>query len=473
VNGGVEDAECNVSEAAPFPQPEVRTMGNNRHQRLTKILVLMLAALSTAAPAPKAATPSNYSADIHFDIAKVPFSRYGSYLALSHLASAAALPEGLYLRTVHGAVPRREVFQIELIQSGKPVSFREIASPTLLRLEAAEGVAEIFFSDPHVIRVRGRGVELRLSAPNGAGGSAYAAGDGRWEVNCPAQDVKFMLVGLAGTLTVDAPWSGTSSDQTRASFVPNPQTGQFEGAAEIFEGSWHPRSFAQNFDNSLQALQREYADWLSKMPSVVPEFQAAANLAAYLNWASVVAPEGHFKRPAMLMSKNWMTNVWSWDHCFNAMALIYKNPEAAWGQFFVVLDNQNADGALPDAENDRSFVWSFSKPPIHGWVAVWMLLHSKDASRPVIERLYGPLANWTDWYFKFRDYDGDGLPQYNHGNDSGWDNASVFRVGPTRGDARPFCLPCAANGCSFPMGRGPRKAAGEPGMEPPRGRTSQ
>ncbi len=28
------------------------------------------------------------------------------------------------------------------------------------------------------------------------------------------------------------------------------------------------------------------------------------------------------------------------------------------------------------------------------------------------------------------DYDGDGVPQYNHGNDSGWDNSTVFLEEP-------------------------------------------
>jgi glycogen debranching enzyme len=394
------------------------------------MLVLMLAGLFPAVPAAKAATPTGYSADIHFDIAKVPFSRFGSYLAISHLAATTGHPEGLYLRTVHGFVAQPEFFRIELIQSGKSVPFREVASPTLLRLEAAEGWAEISFSDPHLIRVRGRGVELHLSGLIPHRAYAFVVGKNDWEVNCNAQNLKFRLVGLAGTLAMDAPWNGRSPDHLVAGFVPDPQTVQFEGAIEDFQSVWHPRSYAQTFDSSLQTLQREYSDWLSKMPSVAPEFQAAANLAAYIDWESVVAPEGHFKRPAMLMSKNWMINVWSWDNCFNAMALAYKDPALAWDQFLVVLDNQNADGAIPDNVNDRGFSWAFTKPPIHGWAASWMMLHSKEPSRPIIERLYAPLTNWTNWYFKFRDYDGDGLPQYNHGNDSGWDNASVFRIGP-------------------------------------------
>jgi hypothetical protein len=399
-------------------------------EKLALALVLMLAALFTAVPQARAAAPSGYSADIHFDVAKVPFSRFGSYVGLSHIAATAQLPEGLYLRTFHMPVQQKEVFQVELIRSGSPVPFREIASPTLLRLEAAGGFAEITFADPHVLRVRGQGVELRFTNAKGVQERAYPMDNQHWEVDVGSQDIKYILTPLAGTVTLDSPWkSGPSAQYCITSFVPDSQSGRFDGVVEEFESAWHRRSYPQSFDASREALQREYLTWLAKMPTVGPEFQAAANLAAYANWDAVVAPEGHYQRPAMLMSKNRMVRVWAWDHCFNAMALIYQDPEFAWDQFFVVLDNQNADGALPDSVTDRGLVWTWSKPPIHGWAASWILRHARDTSPAMVDRLYGPLAKWTDWYFKLRDYDGDGLPQYNHGNDSGWDNSSVFNLG--------------------------------------------
>ena len=46
------------------------------------------------------------------------------------------------------------------------------------------------------------------------------------------------------------------------------------------------------------------------------------------------------------------------------------------------------------------------------------------------EEAYTRLARWTDWWLSFRDYDGDGLCEYNHGNDSGWDNSTAFSVLP-------------------------------------------
>jgi hypothetical protein len=39
---------------------------------------------------------------MNFDILGIPFSRYGSYLAISRRGDGKALPDGIYLRTVHG-----------------------------------------------------------------------------------------------------------------------------------------------------------------------------------------------------------------------------------------------------------------------------------------------------------------------------------------------------------------------------------
>jgi putative isomerase len=36
------------------------------------------------------------------------------------------------------------------------------------------------------------------------------------------------------------------------------------------------------------------------------------------------------------------------------------------------------------------------------------------------------LARWTEWYLRHRDSNQDGLPEYRHGNEAGWDNATVF-----------------------------------------------
>jgi glycogen debranching enzyme len=130
----------------------------------------------------------------------------------------------------------------------------------------------------------------------------------------------------------------------------------------------------------------------------------------------------------MLMSKNWLTAVWSWDHCFNAMALSYGNTELAWDQFMLPFDFQRVSGALPDCVNDTQTIWNFCKPPIHGWAVQW-LLKRKAIGTQHLQQIYVPLSRWTEWWLRERDDNRNGLAQYNHGNDSGWDNATLFDGG--------------------------------------------
>ena len=379
-----------------------------------------------------------YDGKIQFDLSKVPFSRYGSYITFSHVKESASLPEGVYLRTLHGAISRKELFRVELLQGRNPVPFKEIATPTLLRLEVAQGYVEICIAEPKQVRMRGAGVGLRLAMPEPQKEYAFAAtydfalpiSASQWEVNSFSQQVKYMLTALNGSLVVDAPWDGTKAEHVAADFLPDPATGTFEGALEEFPSVWLPHKYETSFQRALDALESEYRQWLNKMPTVPEEFAAAGELAAYVNWESVVGPEGHLTRPAMLMSKNWMTNLWSWDNCFNMMALMGGDPELAWDQLMLLVDNQDPQGAFPDWTNDQVVSWSFTKPPIHGWALRWALQQAQSVDGKRLAEVYGPLGRWTDWYFKYRDNDHDGVPEYDHGNDSGWDNATIFRVRP-------------------------------------------
>lgn len=45
------------------------------------------------------------------------------------------------------------------------------------------------------------------------------------------------------------------------------------------------------------------------------------------------------------------------------------------------------------------------------------------------DAVYDALVKWTYWWLTYRDDDNDGIPQYNHGNESGWDNGTAFSGG--------------------------------------------
>lgn len=395
--------------------------------RWTAIAVLGVA-LGCFAPlrAQQAGATYHYTGKISFDVARAPFSRYGSYLTIAEFLPGGITHNapGLYLRSMRGG--DHNVFRIELLAAGEPVPFAIEASPDELRLQAKVGSVEFCIPRADEVRVRGEGVALRLTAVTKT--LTTPNGKNHWEINTPPNE-KFMVWPIAGSLQVDAPWNGKGTISTMATLEPAQGTHGFEAELDDYVSVWTAHAASGSFDASVEAVEHEYQQWLARMPEVPSEYGAGAELAAYIDWASVVEPSGYLKYPAMLMSKNWMDRVWSWDHCFNAMALSYKDPELAWAQFMLPFANQDRLGALPDAITNASEEFSYTKPPIHGWALEWMIAHGGYDDTKHLAAIYGPLERWTNWYFKYRDTNGDGLPEYDHGNDSGWDNSTVMLEG--------------------------------------------
>lgn len=149
--------------------------------------------------------------------------------------------------------------------------------------------------------------------------------------------------------------------------------------------------------------------------------------ALYVLFRCIVPPCGHLTRRAVLMSNNWMPNVWTRDSVINAMGLAAGDPELAKAQFFLSLDLQTPEGLLPDYINPREVMWNFTKPPIHEIAVLYGLLDAFTLQE--LERAYDGMERQTDYWLRYMDSDRDGIPQYNHGNDCGWDNCTCFRVG--------------------------------------------
>jgi glycogen debranching enzyme len=143
-----------------------------------------------------------------------------------------------------------------------------------------------------------------------------------------------------------------------------------------------------------------------------------------------VAPSGLIKRHALLMSKKHMSSLWSWDQCFNAMALAGGQDALAMDQMLVLVDHQDKFGSYPDAINDISIHYNFSKPPVHGWAFGSMLeTMQKQPDPETLWIMYDSLSRQADWWMTYRRKEGSELPYYLHGNDSGWDNSTMFDQG--------------------------------------------
>lgn len=397
---------------------------------------------------------------MYINLKEMPFSRYGSYFAFSHFINSHDGISGrdLYLRTVHGGEAMKPLMKTELLYQGKTVDFKENTAPHLLCLNGDNGSVKICIPQPKIIRIKGNHAGLKLSFEAPGFKSAYpyqhrnypetpntaepdhgnscnnglrtvvcnSGGSQTFHYEINAYSHKLMLTPIKGTIEVDAPWNGTGCSYVRIDLLPD-EKGELECALEEYSGAWIPKVYTDSFEDCLKTVKESFDEWLGKTLPVPEEYEETRELAAYLNWSSVVEPSGHIKRDTMLMSKNWMNNVWSWDYCFNAMALAKTNPKQAWSQFMYLPDYQDKDGVIPDCLNDVSKIFNFVKPPIQGWALSWILDRTDFVTDEMLGQLYPPLCKWTGYWLKLRDCDNDGLPEYYHGNDSGWDNSTIFK----------------------------------------------
>jgi glycogen debranching enzyme len=199
------------------------------------------------------------------------------------------------------------------------------------------------------------------------------------------------------------------------------------------EGIWS--GSLPDLDEILARREREFDGWMERIPETSQDYTAAAEKAWFLLWNARVPAGGALSRPVMYMSKATMNAVWAWDNCFNALAVARADQQLAWNQLLVFFDHQDETGMVPDMITDLEPVYGFTKPPIHGWTIRKLvgMLGLKE-SLPYLDQLYKPLSRLTEWWYSQRDTDQDGMPQYHHGNDSGWDNATLFDQGfPTEG----------------------------------------
>lgn len=361
-----------------------------------------------------------------FDLREVPFSRAGSYLAFSILPDAPDRPGGLFLRTVRaGAGPAGALFRVGLLRDGSPVPFVTRADAATLVLDDGTGEVAICMPDARTIRFRGKGAGLRLAIDPGSFDfdCAVRRGGDRWRLTSFTHRLACDAWPLTGSLSVDAPWQGDRCAYVNLDFLPEGPSVAMEGVlAEADDDRAPPWRDGPSFEDECRRVRDEVDAWRAGLGD-------EGGLAGYVMWSAIVAPEGHFARPAMLMSKNWMCQVWSWDHCFNALALAPGHPALCWDQFMVLFDHQRGDGRLPDSIGDRLVRWDFAKPPIHGWALAKLMAHPGLVDEARLREAYGPLCRWTRWWMDCRDDDADGLPQYEHGNDSGWDNGTTFLSG--------------------------------------------
>jgi glycogen debranching enzyme len=362
-----------------------------------------------------------------FAVRDIPFSYYGSWFDISPV-----LAEGVYADDLHLVSHQTDMHPILALipwHDGARIETTVLASPHRLLWQHDTGSIELAYEHADTVRIRGKDIGLRIRAAV----NALTPFAGTYFYRDPVdQSFIFTVYGTGRRYRV-TPLSGAVMDvvgdqsvgSNERAITLTPERGTWEVAIEEFESSRATYAAATEFDEIVETAQEAFAAFVDAVAPWHSEGTPAAELAAYVLWSATVLPAGFIGRPAILMSKHWMDKVWSWDHCFNALALAGRLPDLAWDQFRVVFDHQDEIGGLPDSIAHSEVLYNFVKPPIHGW-ALQRIRQSQRVERTELVQAYRGLARWTNFWLVMRRAPGHTLCHYHHGNDSGWDNATTF-----------------------------------------------
>ncbi|KAK1475106.1 hypothetical protein CTAM01_15738 [Colletotrichum tamarilloi] len=415
-----------------------------------------------------AATPSTA---FQPDLKILPWSRRGSFLSLSRTTRLAPplnlVPQtDLYLvsQCVALSVP---MFALRPLPGGlglnEPPGFHDSPSPTTIQATISsiqwsyesKIVCEATFQDLRSIRLRGN-VPLAFDSDARSDPSVYM---GMYVFERPPYDglkagvevtyktfPGYRFLPTKGNLT-------TVNGQTNAFRVnrriqiqgtdDDPQWELIIHELDVRENlpqmTWKENSCklaleeAKNttFERMGEKMAKEFDDFVVAMcPWTEGKPTEAEVLASYVTWTSMVRAEHKFTKEAVLMSKLWMNKVWSWDHCFNALAIAALDQQLGLDQLTVVFVHQAPDGRLPDSVDWQNVEWGFTKPPIQGWALSRLLAQFPGMSDDKVQPLYDATARLTDFWMDTRRGDTSRLPFWAHGNDSGWDNSTAFDSTP-------------------------------------------
>lgn len=362
-----------------------------------------------------------------FDIEEIPFSRYGSYLAFSHPQDETkGYEDQIALRVLYGPFADQETYPIILCgQERKTVEIT--ADEAELTVRAGNGSYEICFVDDETFLLRSHAPILITRTKHGDYDRIIRHPDGTLEMAGNGPSLRIWCRTGTAEAVCDSDEKGYGCKRADVRLLPD---GGLLAQISVTGLSFTQKE-AADYDLSAVKTREEFRGFhedIRRSIGQIPDgFEDAVEKASYILWHSVIHPEGHVSHPVMLMTKNRMNLVWSWDYTFNALAAVAARPELAYGQYLAMADMQGEDGTYPDAFQARVEIRTFVKPPVQGFMLKRMFaIH--DPGRETKEKIYRSVAAFTRWWFQYRT-DGLKLPYYCHGNDSGWDNATIFREG--------------------------------------------
>jgi hypothetical protein len=372
------------------------------------------------------------------DLTQAPFSLRGSRIMVLEgpsVEGSADAQKALFiaytLDTTNGKGYRSNLIRIDPTLDGAPLLYTYTADPGRLTLTAREGTVELVFDGAETVRVRttgGVGVRFYMTYQyheqfiDRLDGSVIAGFHFVGE---------FLFECTRGRQTHNGRWNARR-------MIPEPNfvlwepdgAGTLEGYLTRADYSPDKKSFTTPFEACAQANQADFDAFCKKYAELSGRYSALGRFAVYLVWICCLQPKGVTSVPMVYMMRNGvLMRAMAWHQGYHAMAA-WRDLDLAVDWLYSMFHLRDDYGQLPDGATEGLKVMLATKPPFQGFALSYILDRvGVDAlTREHCEKLYKPMTDWMGWWRDRHDL-GDGFVSYIHGDESGWDDSTMFRKG--------------------------------------------
>lgn len=360
------------------------------------------------------------------DITKTPFGKYGSWVSITSASNTGALK----IVNVHEIFGDDQAMILEFEKNGQSITHSIDATPALISAKSCAGDVRIYMKGDDGFVVESNEPELVFRSLDNKIGKYWPRVVPEMPIVKDKSGATRKVVDVKkDTFAVIDIIQGSAVDGKDRITV-SPEDGK---AVVLFRFDKNIPSAelpSIDIDADIAEVESEWSAFLAKMPDVPADRRSEAEQAWHIMWCAFARAGGNLAADTMFVNKNYMTAAWSWDHCFHALGMARGDFQAGLNQLLSPFYLQDETGKMPDVWKSPDVAWfGITKPPVHGWCLL-KLMEIQEVDIETLKWFYPRLVKWTEYWFKERDEDNDGVPNYTEdGCDSGMDNSTVYDVG--------------------------------------------
>ncbi len=376
--------------------------------------------------------PADENGKSLFNIAGgLPFTRRGAWFGIyadSFMRAIRGL--NLYLGSRRGSVIERGdslLVKIHPMYRGEKVDYGIRTTATELILRTVYGDIRCCFAAEDTLYIKGEnGLSLALEKDMVTHEVMKKRGDKGWE-QLASWLCTMLYYPVKGSIDMKAGWDygALSTPFVRGTVLPD-ENGEFllsvrESLYDQIVADSYP-----SYEEGLANVRADWQDFVDHMPRLTGELLDLHEEALYTEWSFIVNPSGRMVYPLIFMTGRAMAS--SWQMIQNAVA--FKDNIPLRNAFLLnMLNEQSPLGQFADFYDDSRSEPQGIKPPIQGWGLKWIMkdhdLFSEIPEEDLL-KIYKGYAAWGEWFMKYRDEDRDGLPELEHGDETGFDDSTAF-----------------------------------------------